>query len=282
MTLKCITSLIASEPNYKIDFEIILVESNSYIENTNYKYPDFVNLVLPKKPFNFHEFLNIGIQESTSKIIALCNNDLIFKKEWISNILKLKSDLPHILSFSPIDPKETMLARPNPEFSVSNIPFSLGYDIRSQITGWCIVVDRAIFEHIGRALDERFDFYYADDDYGMTLRKHSIIHASVHNSHVIHLGGKTSKAKKAKSSPQDIKSYIEIISNNSKLIDIPLKKYQYLSKSKYTWLRKNPKALEGHIIFHEKWGSMKAIALKNKLSSIIDLSCFSKILYKTR
>ena len=38
-------------------------------------------------PFNYNRCLNLGLKHSTSKFVALCNNDLGFKRLWAENII---------------------------------------------------------------------------------------------------------------------------------------------------------------------------------------------------
>ena len=58
------------------------------------------------------------------------------------------------------------------------------------LTGWCIFIRREIFDTIG-FLDEQFEFWYADRDYGLTLLKFNIQHALVPNSIVNHIGNQS-------------------------------------------------------------------------------------------
>ena len=61
------------------------------------------------------------------------------------------------------------------------------------LTGWCIFTRRSLFDKIG-LLDERFEFWYADRDYGKTLLKHGVKHALISSSIVEHLGSKSHNA----------------------------------------------------------------------------------------
>ena len=103
--------------------------------------------------------------------------------------------------------------------------------------------DRFTINKIER-FDEKFSFYFQDDDLGLTLRKLNIKHALVTKAEVYHLGGESS-------SITDGFSYNQRINADSK-------------------------------IFHDKWGSQRNIAMKNRLMFIlrkIGLSELSKVLY---
>jgi GT2 family glycosyltransferase len=248
MNLNCIDSLLESENDGLIG-NIILVESNKQSE---YKYPDKVKIVIPAEDFNFNKFLNIGIKESKADFVGLCNNDLIFFKNWFSEILKVKESRPEIRSFSPVD--YDYYLTPETRYPKTQA-FYTGYDIRTLIAGWCIVVDRKVFDVTG-LLDERFDFYYADNDYSMTLRKYNIIHALIPGSHVKHLGSANTKKEKSK-------EQVEIKNNRreEKKRRIP----KEISGSDSIWITENPKMMEGYFKFHDKWGSNYRIKLKKRI-----------------
>ena len=87
-TSNCIETLKKSEDftdNFKL--EIIIIESNKKYNDT-FKFPQDVKVIVPYETFGFHKFLNIGIKASKGKFIALCNNDLLFHKNWFSSRLQ--------------------------------------------------------------------------------------------------------------------------------------------------------------------------------------------------
>lgn len=258
MTSNCINSLVNSEN--EIELEIVIVESNKNYLNSGFKYPDNIKVIVPECDFNFHKFLNIGIKVSKGEYIALCNNDLIFCKDWFSEILKIKMMNPSIKSFSPSENIG--------DYSFTK-GFELGYKIRKHLMGWCIVANREVFPKIG-FLDETFDFYYADNDYAMTLKIKNVKHALVFNSHVIHLEKKSSF-------------------NNGNYIDnkeIFLEKYKipsYLLNGQYEWILDNERNLSGFLKFYTKWGPPNLVYRKNKIADILikyELGYFVKFLFK--
>jgi GT2 family glycosyltransferase len=247
MTSYCIATLMASE--MKFDFEVILVESNVNFLETQFKYPDFVKVIIPNCSFNFHQFLNIGIQKATGKYVALCNNDLVFYPNWFTEIYKVAKENPKILSFSP-----------DGNFKQNNSQdkdFEIGYKVRTHIMGWAIIVNKEIFKKIG-LLDERFDFNYADNDYAMTIKAKNILHAIVHNSNVEHLADKKLK------NPDGIKLYIQM--QEASIYDTDeLPKYVFNEENK--WLLSDNKALVDFLKFHKKWGSPRMLYRKNKITN---------------
>lgn len=183
ITQNCIDSLISSEDPAKIKFNILVIESEKSL--APYQYPNSTT-IYPDTTFGFNKYLNIGIKSTSNKYVCLCNNDLLFHKNWATEILKAMNNDPKILSANPVcqyfndhQPYVNQIILGNKSNLLNGI-----------LTGWCIFVKRDIFNIIG-LLDEQFDFWYADNDYGRTLLKYKVTHALVGTSKVDHLGNQT-------------------------------------------------------------------------------------------
>jgi len=243
MTKNCIQSLLDSEMD--IDFEVIIVESNKQYPDSGFEYADFVKVIVPYERFNFHQFLNIGIASATGDFVALCNNDLIFHKGWFSEILKISEKHTDILSFSPSEEEHASPGR----------DFLIGYKVKQQLKGWCIVVKKKLFKKIG-PLDETFSFYFADNDYGMTLKYHNLKHALVYGSYVEHLEKKSTRAA----------------ASNRELKQTLVEKHKvpkYLLDAQYDYVFGSESNLVDFLKFHNKWGSPKIIYRKNKIADLL-------------
>lgn len=232
-TINCIKSLQDSENFKKGDLEIILIESNAKFA-TQFTYPKEVTVILPKQPFGFHAFLNIGIKASNKKFIALCNNDLIFHKNWFTEILIVASERKDILSFSPIDPRK--------ELDTFQGNFVEGYKVTQHIKGWCLVCKKELFEIYG-VLDTQFKFYYSDNDYALSLIYYNIKHAVVSNSKVTHLHKVTTVEI---SNTKD--AFFEKLKNDVK---IP----KHLNHPNLRWILSNKRVLTDHLTYFNKWGN---------------------------
>jgi len=249
MTSDCINSLVESETT--TDFEVILVESNKDYNNSGFVYPDFVKVIVPNSDFNFHMFLNIGIKESKGEFVALCNNDLIFYKNWFTEILKISEKEPNIKSFSPSGKID--------DFNFDK-EFELGYKVRTHVLGWCLVVYKEVLEKIGY-LDEKFSFGYADNDYAMTLKKFNIKHALVNSAKVEHLEREKSNENR-KGLSQGYKKFQDNITLNlNKLPD-------YVFKKGNEYLLEDKKVLDDFLKYHTKWGSPDLLRRKNKIADL--------------
>lgn len=177
LTQKCLDSLISSEEDANNIFNIIVVESQ---EDCNWDHYKNTKTYFPEKPYGYHKFLNFGRKKGSNELVALCNNDLEFHKGWFTEIVKSMERNPNALSFSPVCPLTQKLYGILP-----NTGDLMGYEIRKQLSGWCIIQKREIYETIGD-LDERFFHWFCDNDYAMTLHKNGIEHFLVTSSLVTH------------------------------------------------------------------------------------------------
>ena len=178
VTIDSINSLLASEDPSKIKFNIIVMESQKDLNG--YQYPSS-QTVYPKEYFGFHRYLNIGIEMTNAPFVCLCNNDLIYHKNWASEILKYMQDIPDLISASPI----CSIYHHNVGVQMYTGIWE-GYQIGYEISGWCLFVKRELFGIIGK-LDENFTFSSADYDYSNTLAVLGLKHGLVTSSIVDHL-----------------------------------------------------------------------------------------------
>lgn len=170
-------SLFLSEKNSTELFNVYVLESQEGISWNDY--PN-TQTFTPPKPYGYHKFMNYGRKLGSSEYVCLCNNDLIFKENWASEILSFAGKHPEILSFSPMCPKT------QPLYGIrENSGYHIGNQIRKHISGWCIFQRRSIYEIIGD-LDERFTHWFSDNDYALTLHTHQLPHCLVSSSIVEH------------------------------------------------------------------------------------------------
>lgn len=239
MNLDCFNSFIESTKNVVVNYEIILVESN---KNSKWKYNlENLKVITPKGEFNFHKFLNIGIKNTLADYYILSNNDVVYDINWLKELLKVSEKNKEILSFSPFDNLSNKL----PKEIIENNEQVIGYDIQKHLTGWCLIIRSKLIGLI-KEFDERFDFYYADFDYAMQLRKFNVKHTLVTKSKVHHLESMSSKSLNKKES----------------LLKIDERLPKYIIKENWFWVLENQKMIEGVIRFHDKWGSRKVLKVK--------------------
>jgi len=184
MTKNAISSLRGSQKEVK--FNVYLIETNKKFDKDFPKGYD-ANVIIPKQEFNFNKFLNIGFSKCKSKYIVATNNDVIFEGGWLSEMVNAMGE--HNLDSACPFWKEWFEARP--EISVPS-PVWLGYNVGEQVFGYCVVMKKEVLKKIGE-FDEKFKFWFQDNDYAKQLQNHGFRHALVKDSIVNHLGGVSHK-----------------------------------------------------------------------------------------
>ena len=123
--------------------------------------------------FKYNKCLNLGFSICKSKYVAFCNNDLYFESNWARNAIRAMQKYGY-LSVSPTNKHIFDGVRE-------------GYTIGKIVLGWCIIVDRRVFDKIGQ-FDEPVTFWYSDNVYVDQIQRAGVKHALVGNSRVRHLG----------------------------------------------------------------------------------------------
>ena len=180
VTKEGLNTLFDSESD--IAFHAYIVETNpevNYDEYNQFKWMHSCTTIHPNTDFGYHKYLNIGRRAGKSPYVALCNSDLTYEKGWASEIIRVMETLPRFLSASPWCP-QTQGDNKTQKGNVYE-----GYRVRGELAGWCIFQQRKIYDKLIE-LDERFKFWYCDNDYSMELQKNSIAHCLVCDSVVNH------------------------------------------------------------------------------------------------
>lgn len=185
VTEHCLDTLVASEDPARIRFRIVVLESN---HSANPYTQAGVQTVFPAPPFNYHGYMNQGIRMGEAPVVAICNNDLAFHPGWASALLEAFRKDGALQSASPL----CSLHHPGCGFMRASGDYP-GYRVLREVAGWCLVFRREMLQVTGM-LDERFYFWYADDDYARTLQRHGLKHALVTASVVDHLESQTLKS----------------------------------------------------------------------------------------
>jgi GT2 family glycosyltransferase len=182
LTEQTIATCIQSEKKSEIKFNIVVIESHKTLKPFQFKN---TKTIYPNIKFGFHRYLNIGVKNTASDYVCFCNNDLIFHKNWASEILNAMRTDDKLISANTLCPKfhEDKLA--NYESDIS-----YGYQNGIFFTGWCFFLKRSVFETIG-LFDEKFEFWFSDDDFRLTLEKFNVKNALIRKSRVTHLRSET-------------------------------------------------------------------------------------------
>jgi GT2 family glycosyltransferase len=166
ITENCLKSLRESENIY---FDIYVVDNKNDFEGVK-------NLKISAE-FNYNKFMNIAAKESDSEWIVFCNNDLIFHKNWFTELMKYQHDV-----MCPKCPKDARQAW------VNKVEF--GGIIGKYFSGWCFAMKRSIYDKIG-GLSEEYIFWCADNITTKQLEDIGITPCIIPTSNVTHLGSQT-------------------------------------------------------------------------------------------
>jgi len=180
-----VTSVSNNPKNYK--FNIIVVESNKNLINDTElkKITDNLNVkfITPKHNFHYNLFLNIALRECKGDFILVSNNDVIYSENWFHEMYKHFEKDKELMSACPID---RQWHRHSQQIFPGDKEIYYGYRTSYELTGWCFVFKKEVINKIGY-FDEKFKFYYQDNDVSCLLNLFDIKHAIITTSHAHHL-----------------------------------------------------------------------------------------------
>lgn len=195
MTENAIKTALENSKGYNV--KVYVLEQQ---ENINYKGATTIHY---EGDFNYNAVANIGISEGNSPYVMVSNNDVIFKEEWLFNLLK-----PNHPVVSPKCPKDQR----QKEIKEN----TLGFEVGKHFSGWCFMMKRNVWEEI-EGLDEDFGFWFADNATVKQLESKGYTPMIVANSIVEHLGSKTLKTLSDKEKEE--KTHKQISKYNEKYND---------------------------------------------------------------
>lgn len=175
----CIASLRTSEPSIK--FDVIVVESGS----THFDCGQDLTIDFDQDEFCYNHAMNQGLAECKNEWMIFANNDLIFKQGFMHEILLAHAMRPDIKSFSPWNSMWGWHERIFPD----RMAIREGYRTGHELTGWCIIAKREIFETV--SFSENVNFWYSDNVYADALIDAGLKHALVADSKVDHICSQT-------------------------------------------------------------------------------------------
>lgn len=135
--------------------------------------------------FNYNHALNIGVQrymhifdmpssDDGDSWFCFMNNDVICSKDWLVELDKAVREHPEMDSMCP-----------NIRERGEGVRF--WYATWVHLDGCCIFCRSRALKKIW-PFDERFRFFFQDDDYCEQLAQHKIVHGKVMSSMIRHLG----------------------------------------------------------------------------------------------
>lgn len=214
LTQQCIESIRETTPASAR--EIVIVDNNSQDDSVEYlRQQD--DIVLVENDFNagFPGGCNIGIKASRKENdIFLLNNDTIL---CANSLYTLRMGLyerdnygaagcvTNNASNNQTIIEDNLTIDEYKEFGLKTNVCEKKYEYKLMLIGFAILIKRQVLNIVG-LLDEQFSpGNYEDDDYGLRVLKAGFQNVLVHNSFIIHLGGKSFISEERK----------ELMSNNN-------------------------------------------------------------------
>ena len=173
ITQKCIDSARADVA----DLNVIIVETFGRI----YEYED-CDIIKYEGQFNYNRALNLGINKAKGDVFILANNDIVFHPGW--------SVIGDLMLSNGFDSASALSNSKNHRGLPREDSIYPGFSIGTILTGWCIFVTRNCIKKIER-LDERCEFWGADNVYAEQLKEKGLRHGLFCNIRVDHLESST-------------------------------------------------------------------------------------------
>lgn len=189
MAEKAIKSIRDSEGSE--NFKIIYLESNL---ESKHKYDVDVQ-IHPDFPYHCNKYYNIGITHSDADFTAIVNNDTYFHPTWWTKMYEA-IEKHGLDSASPRSAVEQFGIVPQVELKHRYTPISkvvIGHYPVYTFCGWCWVIKRHLRDVVF-PVDERWSFYFNDNDVCNQLQELGYKHGLVAASMVDHFGQKSHKA----------------------------------------------------------------------------------------
>jgi GT2 family glycosyltransferase len=184
-TKKCVDSYLQTA-NELIN-KIIVVETNCNFSKTYES--EKVQIIKPNKQFNYNKFYNIALNECKAEFVIGPNNDLIIQPNCLQTLLKEFQTNFKISSISPIDRE---WHRHTKMYLPSDNKLYYGTEVSLHMYGCIFCCRRSIFNTVG-FLDEKFYFFYQDNDYVMSLERCGLLHGVHTGARVKHQSGHSNK-----------------------------------------------------------------------------------------
>ncbi len=178
-TKECLQSI--EKYTKKIKYEVIIVDNAStdgtpeYLKsirksNANYK------IILNSENLGYAGGNNLGIREANGKYILLLNNDVVVTKDWLAQMVSRLEEFPELGLVGPMSnyvsgPQLVKDANYRTSEGLQSYAKKRAHNFAgkivstSRLVGFCLLIRRDVFSHIG-LLDERFGKgNFEDDDF---------------------------------------------------------------------------------------------------------------------
>lgn len=147
-------------------------------------------IILNKENKGFVGGMNQGIENSRAKYVCLTNNDVIFTKGWLKEIISIFEQNQKIglinsnsNTLGAVPPKRSSLEEFAQELRRKykgvfvEMPFCVGF---------CMVIKREVMEKVGGLSKEYLPMFFEDTDYSMKVKKEGYLVGMAKGSYVWH------------------------------------------------------------------------------------------------
>ena len=146
-----------------------------------------------EKNIGFVEASNVGFRKIEAGYVCLVNNDLLFTKDWLSNMIKILEDNPDIGLINPNSnhfglnaPKGMTLEK----FAEDLLKKGKGsYKQRAVVKPFCGLLRKELVDRIGGFDSNFYKSYYEDIDYNMRINRLGYKGVIADNIYVYHRRG---------------------------------------------------------------------------------------------
>lgn len=220
-----------TEQSKDINYEIIIIDNNSNIDDESYKYLNEVvkriNVTVIKSEINlgFAKANNVGMKRAKGRNFLILNPDIVFE----NNVLKILSDYldtnedvgmvgPRMINTDGEFQQGCLKGRPYPTDTFYHIiglakrfpnnekynGYALWHLDRTKIqecwavSGACLMLKKSLYDEIG-GIDEQFFMYQEETDWGIRTKNAGKKVIYNPDAKIIHYGGVTTKKVKARS-----------------------------------------------------------------------------------
>lgn len=182
--------------NTAISTRLIIIDNGSSDGTTEYlsSLKDsgncIIKVVLNRENKGFVGGMNQGIEASNAPYVCLANNDLIFTKGWLEEIISVFKKYDNI---GVLNPNSNNLGTPP---ASGNSLEGFAKDLRNKYEGifvempfcigFCMVIKREIIDKIGGFSEEFAPLFFEDSDYSMKVKREGFLIGMAKGSYVWH------------------------------------------------------------------------------------------------
>jgi len=176
-----------------LPFRLIIIDNNSkdgtreYLESIK---KDNVKIIFNKENRGFVGGMNQGIEISDAPYVCLANNDLIFTKGWLEEIIFIFENYPKVGILNP--DSNSLGAKPPEDVSIEEFAETLKINNKGIFLempfciGFCMCIRREVIERIGKLSEDFAPIFFEDTDYSMRAKSAGYLIGVAKGSYVWH------------------------------------------------------------------------------------------------